>query len=123
MKYNLCLIATSGDMSARGIGDKNSVYLFDSKHKKSVDAFLKAQLNWELHSLSKNFPNTKNRKPYRKYLDTFIKLKDLGIFTSKYDFRSHWDLEIFEDLKHQSIYKPYQIQKNGKELHNVSKIN
>lgn len=115
MKYDLCLIATHGDMSARGMGDKNSVYLFPRKHKKSVDAFLKAQLNWELHSLNKFFPNKKYRKHYGKYLKCFLKLKDLGIFTSKYDFRSHWDLEIFSELKYQPIYKPFKVQKNGKE--------
>jgi len=113
MDYNLCLIATSGDMSARGMGDRNSVYLFDNKHKRSVDAFLKAQLNWELHSLNKNFPNRKVRKPYRHYVKTFNKLKQLGIFTCKFDFRSHWNLEVFEELEDQSIYKPYKIQKNG----------
>ncbi len=118
MDYNLCLIATSGDMSSRGMGSTNSVYLFESKYKRSVDAFLKAQLNWELHSLSKGFPNRKNRKPYRNYLKTFHKLKDLGIFTSKFDFRSHWNLEVYDELKDLPIYKPYQIEKNGKELHN-----
>jgi len=115
MDYNLCLIATHGDMSSGGMGDKNSVYLFDSKYKRSVDAFLKAQLNWELHSLSKGFPNRKNIKPYRKHLKTFHKLKDLGIFNHKWDFRSSWNLEVYDELKDIPRYKPYQIQKNGKE--------
>jgi len=113
MNYQLCLIAISGDKSAGAMGDKNTVYLFDNKHKKYVDDFLKAQLNWQLHSLSKDFPNRKIRKPYRNYLKTFHKLQDLGILVDKWDFRSSWNLEVYDELKDQSIYKPYQIEKNG----------
>ncbi len=43
-----CLVATSGDMSKHGMGDKNTVYVFKNKHKKYVDRFLKAQLEYHL---------------------------------------------------------------------------
>ena len=42
MEGQLCLVSTSGDMAKNGMGNKNTVYLFDRKHRKSVDAFLKA---------------------------------------------------------------------------------
>ena len=44
----LCLVATKGDMSRNGMSDIGSVILFDNKHKKEVDNFLKLQLKYDL---------------------------------------------------------------------------
>ena len=83
-KYQLCLVSTDGDMSYRGMGTKNSVYL-------------------------KKFFNVKT--PYKKYHKTFLKLKDLKIFNCKYDFRTSWDMSIY-DIDELDMYKPFKIQKN-----------
>tara|TARA_Y100000296_G_scaffold8768_1_gene10314 strand:+ start:169 stop:531 length:363 start_codon:yes stop_codon:yes gene_type:complete len=112
-KLCLCLIATSGDMSKRGMGNTNSIYLFDNKHKKLVDDFLKAQLNYELNTLEEDFPTkqTDNKKYYDKYADAFYKLQDKNIFTCKYDFRSHWIISVY-DKDELKMYEPYQVEKN-----------
>ena len=108
MDSKLCLVSTGGDMSKRGMGDKNTVYVFNRKYKKSVDAFLKAQQNFNLYSYNKNFPNSKNKYIYTKYLKTFLKLEDLNIFKSKYDFRTGWEISFFnkDELKE---YEPYNV--------------
>ena len=41
MKTKLCLIATDGDMSKKGMGTKNTVVPFDSAYLKEVKQFLK----------------------------------------------------------------------------------
>ena len=45
MNSKLCLVSTGGDMSKRGMGDKNTVYLFNRNHKKSfyLDGKIKLQ--------------------------------------------------------------------------------
>ena len=108
MDSKLCLVSTGGDMSKRGMGDKNTVYVFNRKYKKSVDAFLKAQQNFNLYSYNKNFPNSKNKYIYTKYSKTFLRLKDLDIFKSKYDFRTGWEISFFnkDELKE---YEPYNV--------------
>tara|TARA_R110002012_G_scaffold293439_1_gene489129 strand:+ start:262 stop:624 length:363 start_codon:yes stop_codon:yes gene_type:complete len=112
-KYQLCLVSTDGDMSYRGMGTKNSVYLFPYKFKKQVDDFLKAQLNFHIYTYDKiwlkKFFNVKT--PYKKYHKTFLKLKDLKIFNCKYDFRTSWDMSIY-DIDELDMYKPFKIQKN-----------
>tara|TARA_B110000046_G_C12606390_1_gene239003 strand:+ start:74 stop:463 length:390 start_codon:yes stop_codon:yes gene_type:complete len=115
MEYKLCLVAYSGDKSAGAMGDKNTVYLFDNKHKKYVDDFLKAQLNFDLYALDKDFPNG-SKKFYKKYLSTFHKLQDLGIFIDKWDFRTHWSMEIYDELKELKMFKPYKLEPNGLEV-------
>ena len=115
MEYKLCLVAYSGDKSAGAMGDKNTVYLFDNKHKKYVDDFLKAQLNFDLYTLEKDFPNGDNNF-YQKKLDTFHKLQDLGIFIDKWDFRTHWSMEVYDELKELKIFQPYKLEPNGLEV-------
>ena len=41
--------------------------------------------------MDKSYPNKNTKKFYKKVLKSFRKLKTLGIFTSKYDFRSKWE--------------------------------
>ena len=48
MLGQLCLVSTSGDMSSRGMGNHNTIYLFPYKYKKQVDDFFKAQCVWDL---------------------------------------------------------------------------
>ena len=48
MLGQLCLVSTSGDMSSRGMGNHNTIYLFPYKYKKQVDDFFKAQCDWDL---------------------------------------------------------------------------
>ena len=112
MEYKLCLVAYDGDKSAGAMGDKNTVYVFDYKHKKYVDDFLKAQLNFDLYALKKDFPNG-SKKFYQKKLDAFHLLKDLGIFIDKWDFRTHWSMQIYEELKDLKRFKPYKLEPNG----------
>lgn len=107
--YELCLVATSGDLSKNGMGDTNTVIPFDRKYKKSVDAFLKASVAYDVHTYNKNFFSNKKRNVYKKYLNTFRKLKDLGIFNSKYDFRTSWDMS-FLDKDELQRYEPWKIE-------------
>ena len=111
MEGQLCLVSTSGDMAKNGMGNKNTVYLFDRKHRKSVDAFLKAQFKYILFVLNIKWLEKKSVKKHLKhYINTFKKLKEIEIFKSKYDFRTAWDISIFDEDE-LSIYKPYKISK------------
>ena len=83
MQGQLCLVSTSGDMAKNGMGNKNTVYLFNRKHRKSVDAFLKAQFKYSLFTLNIKWLEKKSVKKHLKhYLNTFRKLKDSDNFTT-----------------------------------------
>tara|TARA_X000001382_G_C3109659_1_gene159454 strand:- start:147 stop:785 length:639 start_codon:yes stop_codon:yes gene_type:complete len=105
---NLCLVSTGGDMSSRGMGDKNTVYVFPYKYKKQVDDFLKAQCNYNLSTYNDNFGKRgdNSKKYYKKLSETFDVLMDLKIFTSKYDFRTTWEMCFLSELEE---FKPYEV--------------
>jgi len=117
MINQLCLVSTSGDMSARGMTDTNTVYKFDDCHKKSVDDFLRKQLEWKLYRFSSEFfEDLKNpdcresEEALGEYYNAYMKLKDLGIFTCKYDARTSWDLAHFSEDELEP-YEPYVVSK------------
>ena len=120
----LCLVATSGDMSSRGMGTKNTIYLFPSEYKKQVDNFLKAQLNFHLHTYNENWLKGNYKKtskiPYKRYSESYHVLKDLNVFTCKYDFRTSWDLSLFDEGELQE-YEPYRVEDNFNILKNKEK--
>jgi len=87
---NLKLISTGGDMHTGGLSDKPTIIGVNYKYKKSVDAFLKHQNIFHNSAFDKSFPNKTSNKAYKKYLKSFLKLKDVGIFSSKWDFRTMW---------------------------------
>ena len=91
---NLKLISTGGDMHTGGLSDKPTVINVNYKNKKSVDAFLKHQNIFHNIAYDKSFPNKSSRSAYKKYHRSFLKLKDMGIFTSKWDFRTMWEYKI-----------------------------
>lgn len=117
---NLCLVATSGDMSAGAMGDSNTVYRFDSCHKKEVDNFLRLQLEWNLYinttAFFENLQNPHSEEKFdlrKRYYNAFNQLRDLGIFTCKYDARTDWDLAIYESDELER-YSPYATSDNSK---------
>jgi len=87
---NLKLISTGGDMHTGGLSDKPTIIGVNYKYKRSVDAFLKHQNIFHNSAYDKSFPNKTSHKAYKKYLKSFLKLKDVGIFNSKWDFRTIW---------------------------------
>ena len=109
----LCLVSTSGDMSCRGMGTKNTIYLFPYKYKKEVDNFFKAQCDWDLIIYDERFGKKgfNSQKHYRKLSDTFDILQDLNVFTCKYDFRTNWTMRFFneDELKQ---FEPYIVHDN-----------
>ena len=120
----LCLVSTSGDMSSRGMGTKNTIYLFPNEYKKQVDNFLKAQLNFHLHTYNENWLKGNYKKtskiPYKRYSESYHVLKDLNVFTCKYDFRTSWDLSLFDEGELQQ-YEPYRVEDNFNILKNKEK--
>lgn len=88
---DLKLISTGGDMHTGGLSDKPTEIKINYKHKRSVDAFLKHQTIFHNKAYDKSFPNKSSNKSYIKYLNSFLKLKDIGIFNSKWDFRTSWE--------------------------------
>tara|TARA_R110000744_G_scaffold33190_7_gene77449 strand:+ start:414 stop:896 length:483 start_codon:yes stop_codon:yes gene_type:complete len=117
MTDQFCLVSTSGDMSARGMTDKNTVYKFDDCHKKSVDDFLRKQLEKTLYSFSsessedlKNHDYKKWEKVRGEYENGYMKLRDLGIFTCKWDGRTRWNLAHFSEDELEP-YEPYVVSK------------
>lgn len=114
----LCLVAVDGDKSAGALGNTNTVYLFNSKHKKYVDEFLKAQLNFKLSSWEQDFSNLKkylnnDKSEFDEFVSAFYKLQELGIFLDKYDFRTEWDIAVYEELEITGRYQPYSIEPNS----------
>jgi hypothetical protein len=100
----LCLVATKGDMSKNGISDISSVVLFDNKDKKEVDKFLRLQLEYDLD----HFEDTVYNNTYNKYIKAMDVLFDLKIFTHKYEARSTWQMEIFDEDELR-MYEPYKV--------------
>jgi len=88
---DLKLISTGGDMHTGGLSDKPTIINIDYKNKKSVDAFLKHQTIFHNQAFDKSFPNKSSHNAYKKYHKSFLKLKDVGIFNSKWDFRTTWE--------------------------------
>lgn len=109
----LCLVSTSGDMSSRGMGTENTIYLVPYKYKKQVDNFFKAQCNWDLIIYDERFGKKgfDSQKHLRKLNDTFNILKDLKVFTSKYDFRTSWTMRFF-DKDELEQFEPYIVYDN-----------
>ena len=108
MKTKLCLIATDGDMSKKGMGTKNTVVPFDSAYLKEVKQFLESMNNF----LSNKEDHKKFRKIYNKSIKSFNKLQDLGIMVCKYDFRSTWQL-CFNEHDELISYGKYQIEERA----------
>ena len=88
---DLKLISTGGDMHTGGLSDKPTEIKIDYKHKRSVDAFLKHQNEFNNIAFDKSFPNKSSKKAYKKYLNSFLKLMNIGIFDCKWDFRTSWE--------------------------------
>ena len=88
---DLKLISTGGDMHTGGLSDKPTIIGIDYKYKRSVDNFLKYQTIFHNTAYDKSFPNKSSHKAYKKYHKSFLKLKDIGIFNSKYQFRTTWE--------------------------------
>ena len=88
---DLKLISTGGDMHTGGLSDKPTEKKIDYKHKRSVDAFLKHQNAFNNIAFDKSFPNKSSKKAYKKYLNSFLKLMNIGIFNCKWDFRTSWE--------------------------------
>ena len=79
MLGQLCLVSTSGDMSSRGMGNHNTIYLFPYEYKKQVDNFLKAELNFSLHTYNENWLKKGSSKiPCKRYSESYYVLKDLN---------------------------------------------
>lgn len=117
-KMIYCLVSTSGDMSKRGIGNKNTVILFDKKHRKIVSDYLRAELEWKLYSYfewEKIGNKNQNKIYYNNLSKSFEKLRDAKIFNHKYDFRTSWDLALWGELDR---YEPYQVSDESKHLLN-----
>ena len=103
----LCLVATKGDMSRNGMSDIGSVILFDNKHKKEVDNFLKLQLKYDLEL----FESSAMHETYEEYSKAMDVLFDLKIFTHKYHARTSWQMEIY-DLYELRTHEPYKVEKS-----------
>ena len=102
------IVAISGDVSARGIGDTADAILIDKKDLSLVSDYLVAQTRWSNECLI--------RKPSKstgnKYFSLNTKLWDAGIFTNKYQSRSKWSLEVECDLE--LLGFKYQIVEESK---------
>jgi hypothetical protein len=88
---DLKLISKSGDMHTGGLSDKPTKINIDYKYKRSVDAFLKHQNIFHNSAFDKSFPNKTSQRAYKKYVKSFNKLKELGIFNCKWEFRTGWE--------------------------------
>ena len=88
---DLKLISVSGDMARGGLSLSDTIIEIDYAIKREVDTFLKHQNQFHNTAYDKSFPNKSSDKAYKKYVKSFLRLKDLGIFSSKWDFRTIWE--------------------------------
>ena len=102
------IVAISGDVSARGMGDTADAIFVDKKYHRLVSDYLVAQTKWSNECLiSKPSKSTGN-----KFFALQLKLWDANIFTNKYQSRSKWSLEVECDLE--LLGFKYQIVKESK---------
>ena len=115
MQPKFCLVAITGDKSADGMSDTNTVYLFDDKHIDHVHEFLKAQLEYEVFMATYKIP-CETESDVKKYdqvwenrFNTFDKLEEVGIFKDKWDFRTTWNFALYDEISCNKAYKPWKL--------------
>jgi len=112
--HQKCLVPTSGDMSKNGMGDTNTIYLFKQEHLVDVNEFLRCQLEFNLATFM--YPlDLGNKYCYSKvskYFDAFDKLLKLKVFTCKYDSRTQWNMEMYNEETIIQEYGPSKVDDN-----------
>jgi len=94
----LGLIAVSGDCSDHGMSDSAELIFFKYEHLEYVNNYLKASQDYSCYlmqeyKVGKKIKNQFDKdKTYKASLDTYWKLRDLGIFTNKYQNRTSWEI-------------------------------
>ena len=122
-KYQKCLVATSGDMSKNGMGDTNTIYLFKEEHLVDVNEFLRCQLEFNLATFM--YPNDLGNKYCQSKLirhsNAFCRLLKSKVFTCKYDFRTQWNMEMYDEETIIQEYGPSKVNDNLNILRNRKK--
>jgi len=119
----LCLVAVSGDMSKNGMGDKNSIYLFNREHLPRVVNYLKCYNDFHYSTYLSNMDLTSDdvQKAVWKSYDAFDELKKLDIFQHKYDYRTEWTLYHYDEDEINQEYGPSYVQNDSKFFKNRKK--
>lgn len=122
-KHQKCLVPTSGDMSKNGMGDKNTIYLFKEEHLADVNEFLRCQLEFNLATFMYplDLGNKYCQSKVWKYFDAFDKLLKLKVFTCKYDLRTQWNMEMYDEETIIQEYGPSKVDDNLNILRNRKK--
>ena len=119
----LCLIAIQGDMARGGMGTHNYVYPFEPKHHKLVKKYMEAQLAFSMAcSFQRDLRETQTAvfsssrreraeigKLCMAELDAGHALRDAGVFRSKYDQRTTWEIAYMCELDEFKRYQPYVV--------------
>ena len=119
----LCLIAIQGDMAQGGMGTHNYVYPFEPKHHKLVKKYMEAQLAFsmacsfqrDLRETQTAFFSSSRReraeigKLCMAELDAGHALRDAGVFRSKYDQRTTWEIAYMCELDEFKRYQPFVV--------------
>ena len=119
-KDMVCLYATGGDCSSRGMGDKNCVLMVPQEHFELVRIYMRAQLEIEMLSYMYEWAGEyisifqiayegkhckKNgdlllgaRIAHNKYSDAGNALIDAGVFEHKWHKRTDWSVGHIDEL-------------------------
>ncbi len=90
----LCIVAVSGDVSARGISDVADVIKIDKKHYDLVSKFLLSQSEYE----NDLYFGSVGDRTFGKYLVMQSEMLKNNIFTNKYQKRSFWKVVYYDEL-------------------------
>lgn len=112
---SFCLVAVSGDMSNKGMGDTASVVIFNHEYREIVTKFLIAQAKrnavnmFNVDLILSGTLSEDQRKELdatkEEYYGLFQELKNIGFFSSKYDARTDWEVTMYEDEELESYGK------------------
>ena len=91
---NFYLVALSGDVSAKGMGDVADAILLSKAHYKLIRKFLICQAEYNFDATFLELDEN-NNEYYYKLIEELFNAK---IFTNKYQTRSTWDIVIEGDL-------------------------
>jgi len=112
--HQKCLVPTSGDMSKNGMSDTNTIYLFKQEHLVDVNEFLRCQLEFNLATFMYplDLGNKYCQSKLLKYSNAFDKLLKLKVFTCKYDSRTQWNMEMYNEETIIQEYGPSKVDDN-----------
>ncbi len=92
-KYELGLLAISGDCAEGGMSNKADFIKFSDKYINLIKNYLRNQLELELFTLDNDILDKSFSKLVKEHNNLGNKLIDVGVFKHKWHKRTYWSLD------------------------------